>query len=370
MDDFREHERGRQTLQLIGEFARAVGLSPSALRQYGENGLIPPAAVEERTGYRYYSLDQQQRGIWIRRLRDAGLRLDRIHEVLDGSPADAESMLDDWLADSHQRAAALSDLVDDLKLSLCAHAGEHPARRTAASFDAAVLASAIGQLGPSTDHDAADAFQTVLVELHPHAAIVASTDRFVLLARTDVPAHVDGPPARACLPVTETLAWLRGRRNAELVLDQPVGREGRTRELRVALRDPDGGERGWDSPVDRFPDVHRILAAVGSADGRVSFARDDLRVLLGGADADADADSIRLVTASTHARLMIGDRIAYGTASGPDADLRLSRSALARVAHAAAEGEITCDVGRDDDPLLWRSPAQPDFAAMMMPRTA
>jgi DNA-binding transcriptional MerR regulator len=55
--------------------------------------------VQERTGYRFYSLDQQQRGIWVRRLRDAGLRLDRIHRVLESSPADAEAVLDDWLAE-------------------------------------------------------------------------------------------------------------------------------------------------------------------------------------------------------------------------------------------------------------------------------
>ncbi|MDQ0614152.1 DNA polymerase-3 subunit beta [Microbacterium sp. W4I4] len=364
MDDFREPERGRQTLQMIGDFARAVGLSPSALREYGESGLIPPATVEERTGYRYYSLDQQQRGIWIRRLRDAGLRLDRIHEVLDGSPAVADAVLDDWLAESRQRTSSLSDLVDDLKLSLRAHAGEHPARRTSASFDAAVLASAMGQLGPSTGHD--DAFDTVLVELHPHAATVASTDRFVLLARTDVPARVDGPPARVCLPVADTLTWLRGRRSAELILEQPVGREHRTRELHIALRDPDGGELGWDSPTDLFPDVHRIIAAAGPTGRRVAFARDDLRMLVDG----ADADSIRLVTDEARARLMIGRRTSHGTASGPDADLELSRSALARVVEVAAEGEITCDVGHQDEPLLWRSPRQPDFAAMMMPRMA
>jgi|GEM_PF-1177299 len=368
MNDFREPERGRQTLQMIGDFARAVGLSPSALRQYGENGLIPPATIEDRTGYRYYSLDQQQRGIWVRRLRDAGLRLDRIHEVLDGSPADADAVLDDWLADARRRTSSLAHLVDDLKLSLRAHAGEHPTRRTTACFDAAVLASALGQLGPSKGHDSGDAFDTVLVELHPDAATAASTDRFVLLARTDVPALVDGPPARACLPVAETLTWLRGRRNAELILEQPVGREHRARELRVALRDPGGGELKWDSPADHFPDVHRIIAAPRHAVGRISFARDDIRKLL--MDAEADADSIRLVTDTESARLMTGDRTVRGVSSRPDADLELSRSALARVVEAAAEGEIICDIGQDDEPLIWRSPSQPDFTAMMMPRTA
>ncbi|MGH3741004.1 MAG: MerR family DNA-binding transcriptional regulator, partial [Micromonosporaceae bacterium] len=42
-------------LLTISAFARAVHLTPSALRYYHEAGLLPPAEVDARTGYRYYT---------------------------------------------------------------------------------------------------------------------------------------------------------------------------------------------------------------------------------------------------------------------------------------------------------------------------
>jgi DNA-binding transcriptional MerR regulator len=42
----------------IGSFARLVGVSVKALRYYAAKGLIVPAAVDPRTGYRYYTADQ------------------------------------------------------------------------------------------------------------------------------------------------------------------------------------------------------------------------------------------------------------------------------------------------------------------------
>jgi hypothetical protein len=58
-------------LLTIGEFARASRLSPKALRLYDSLGLLRPARVDERTGYRYYSPDQPDRArllAWLRRL--------------------------------------------------------------------------------------------------------------------------------------------------------------------------------------------------------------------------------------------------------------------------------------------------------------
>jgi protein phosphatase len=39
-------------LMSIGEFARRSRLSPKALRLYDELGLLPPARVDEDSGYR------------------------------------------------------------------------------------------------------------------------------------------------------------------------------------------------------------------------------------------------------------------------------------------------------------------------------
>lgn len=42
----------------IGEFARRSRLSPKALRLYDELGLLPPARVDDSSGYRFYEVNQ------------------------------------------------------------------------------------------------------------------------------------------------------------------------------------------------------------------------------------------------------------------------------------------------------------------------
>jgi protein phosphatase len=58
-------------LLTIGAFARAVRVSPKALRRYDELGLLAPAHVDDATGYRYYHPDQAGRArlvVWLRRI--------------------------------------------------------------------------------------------------------------------------------------------------------------------------------------------------------------------------------------------------------------------------------------------------------------
>jgi DNA-binding transcriptional MerR regulator len=42
----------------IGEVSKIKGVSIKSLRYYGELGILPPAYINEETGYRYYSVDQ------------------------------------------------------------------------------------------------------------------------------------------------------------------------------------------------------------------------------------------------------------------------------------------------------------------------
>ncbi|GAA4859515.1 MerR family DNA-binding transcriptional regulator [Pseudonocardia benzenivorans] len=44
-----------EDLLTIGAFSRATLLSPKALRGYHESGLLVPAVVDARTGYRGYT---------------------------------------------------------------------------------------------------------------------------------------------------------------------------------------------------------------------------------------------------------------------------------------------------------------------------
>lgn len=77
----------------IGRFSEMCRLSVTALRHYDELGLLPPAAVDPDTGYRYYSIAQAMDADKIRTLRVLDMPLAEIRAVLCGDPAGAKAVL-------------------------------------------------------------------------------------------------------------------------------------------------------------------------------------------------------------------------------------------------------------------------------------
>jgi DNA-binding transcriptional MerR regulator len=77
-----------RNLLSIGMLSNATHLSVKALRRYHELGLLVPAAVDARTGYRGYSVSQIAEARIIRRLRLLDVPLDDIARILRA--ADAE----------------------------------------------------------------------------------------------------------------------------------------------------------------------------------------------------------------------------------------------------------------------------------------
>jgi DNA-binding transcriptional MerR regulator len=79
----------------IGDFSRICQVPASALRYYDDLGLMCPAQIDRFTGYRYYNLDQLPRLNRILALKDLGLSLEQIAELLDDnvSPDQIRGML-------------------------------------------------------------------------------------------------------------------------------------------------------------------------------------------------------------------------------------------------------------------------------------
>ncbi|MFG2113741.1 MerR family transcriptional regulator [Streptomyces sp. NPDC048718] len=75
----------QEDLITIGELAARTRLSLKALRLYGDRGLLPPARVDPRTGFRRYGVAQVERARRIALLRAAGMPLARIAVVLDAA---------------------------------------------------------------------------------------------------------------------------------------------------------------------------------------------------------------------------------------------------------------------------------------------
>lgn len=74
----------------IGDFASFGRVSVRMLRHYDAIGLLRPAAVDPSSGYRSYEAAQLPRLNRIIALKDLGLTLEQVAEVLDGSLGTAE----------------------------------------------------------------------------------------------------------------------------------------------------------------------------------------------------------------------------------------------------------------------------------------
>ncbi len=71
----------------IGEFSKMSKTTIKALRYYDELGLLKPQQVDEWTGYRLYTTNQLVTLHQINALRQVGLSLEEVKQVLAGNPA-------------------------------------------------------------------------------------------------------------------------------------------------------------------------------------------------------------------------------------------------------------------------------------------
>ena len=98
----------------IGEFARRSRLSVKALRLYDERGVLVPARVDEASGYRYYDAAQHEAARLVAMLRQLGLPLAAIKELLVCDPVDmAERIAAHWreVESAHDARRALADYL-------------------------------------------------------------------------------------------------------------------------------------------------------------------------------------------------------------------------------------------------------------------
>jgi DNA-binding transcriptional MerR regulator len=103
----------------IGEFAGRSRLSAKALRLYDELGLLPPARVDEDSGYRFYEPGQLGQARLIAALRRLQVPLAEIKAILALEPVRAaERVRELWAATEAEhtsRRALAAYLVDELR---------------------------------------------------------------------------------------------------------------------------------------------------------------------------------------------------------------------------------------------------------------
>src|ERR1700749_4824531 len=102
----------------MGEFGRRSRLPARALRLYDELGLLPPARVDEDSGYRFYEPGQLKQARLIAALRQLQIPLAEIKAIRALEPARAaERVREVWAASEAEHAgrrALARYLIDDL----------------------------------------------------------------------------------------------------------------------------------------------------------------------------------------------------------------------------------------------------------------
>ncbi len=111
----------------IGTFGRRARLSAKALRLYDRTGLLVPAAIDPRTGYRRYRESQLLRARLIVMMRRAGVPLAQVAAIVAApGPGGAELLAEYW-AEAERRFGVQRELVSRLRASLLCGTSPVPA---------------------------------------------------------------------------------------------------------------------------------------------------------------------------------------------------------------------------------------------------
>ncbi|MDF3148742.1 MULTISPECIES: MerR family transcriptional regulator [unclassified Streptomyces] len=120
-----EDEAVDDELLTIGAFAARARLSAKALRLYDRLGLLPPAHVDEVSGYRYYRVGQVERARLVALLRQLDMPLARVAEVVEAPDgAAAADRLTAYWADVEARVAGQRTLAEYLRGRLSGRSSE------------------------------------------------------------------------------------------------------------------------------------------------------------------------------------------------------------------------------------------------------
>jgi DNA-binding transcriptional MerR regulator len=123
-------------LVTIGTFSMVTGLSIATLRHYDDIGLLRPAKVDSRTGYRRYSSAQVDTARRVRLLREAELSTEDIARMLDGDTSAARAVLARQRSALRERTGRVEALLDQLAQDL---EGTPTQMKTAAEFGLAAV---------------------------------------------------------------------------------------------------------------------------------------------------------------------------------------------------------------------------------------
>lgn len=269
-----------ESMRGIGRMSRESGLTVSALRFYDGAGLLSPARVDPRTGYRFYAPEQVVVARLVAVLRRVGMPLVGIREVLEhrDDPARVDALLaghvralEAGLADARRALSTVPLLLDPV---------ENPMSVTVSAPDLAAALHAV-RFAAGSDPEL-PVLASVLFDLDDGVLTLVATDRY-RLAMATVPAP-EGSGFTAVVPVqmADEIAFVLGADPVTITVDDATMtvRAGDA-EVSGALRDdayPDYRRMPWDrwTPAGTATvDAAALRSAVAAGPERTSVREQD-----------------------------------------------------------------------------------------------
>ncbi|MEV7297815.1 MerR family transcriptional regulator [Streptomyces clavifer] len=98
----------------ISDFSEMCDLPPQTLRYYHSEGLLVPAGVDERTGYRSYTFEQVEQAMLIAVLRGTGMSVKRVRSALD-EPDAAPALLQQHTAELQRERRTQDEAISNAR---------------------------------------------------------------------------------------------------------------------------------------------------------------------------------------------------------------------------------------------------------------
>lgn len=337
----------------IGEFAKLVGLSVSALRFYADRGLLIPAHIDPASGYRSFHPNQVVVGCLIRDLRVIGVPLVKVHEALGLPDADVRHLVDTHIA------GLQADLHDAQQTAQRLGAAPEPSATRTTTVAAADLIHAFKQVLPFASANTEQPhLMTVLVEVKAGSIRVVTTDTHRLAVR-DLTAIGTGPDFVALLPAAAARRWLTELPPAH---DVDLRLDGET----LTASDGEATASAQVVPA-HFPDYEQVLAPPRTT---TSILVDHHHLINALERFDDSAGAVMLSADEHHLHLQRRDvnlRI-DGDRHGPRAHVAIDPAYGIEAATNAMGAELAIEIGPDPlRPIFFRSATNGSFVSLLMP---
>ncbi|MDA8289956.1 MAG: MerR family transcriptional regulator [Actinomycetota bacterium] len=241
-------------LLTIGAFGGRCGLSPSALRFYDQCGLLRPVAVDDSTGYRYYSADQVPDAELVRRLREAEMPMAAVSGFLAAGPIERVVLLDEHATNLEERAASVRRAISEVRSRL-GDAEQEEAWGCVVATER--LAKALDEVRFAVGGEGRAELAVIWVETRDDSVRVVATDSFRMVVRDVVASALRSDAAiRVALPVTvadELRSTLAGAGGVVRIRQTPGG----------AMEAEVGGRlMHLVTAAEPFPDYEALLAGL------------------------------------------------------------------------------------------------------------